>query len=76
YSGSSPFDCALRGPFGKLHLGPALTHPDSLCAHEYFDLRINGLKYFVLCILPPDNRGCQEIFEYFFVAVQFMALPQ
>ena len=27
------FDCALSGPFGKLHLHPALTLPDSLCAH-------------------------------------------
>ena len=37
------FDCALSGPFGNLHLDPALTSPDSLCAHRYFDLRFNGL---------------------------------
>ena len=38
------FDCALRGPFGRLHLRPALTSPDSLCAHDCFDLRFNSLK--------------------------------
>ena len=27
------FHCALRGPFGSLHLDPALTLLDSLCAH-------------------------------------------
>lgn len=35
--------CALSGPFGSLHLHPALTLPDSLCAHEYLYLRFNGL---------------------------------
>ena len=37
------FGCALSGPFGSLHLHPALTLPDSLCAHEYLYLRFNGL---------------------------------
>jgi hypothetical protein len=37
------FDCALRGPFGNLLLDPAPTFPDSLRAHDYFDLRFNGL---------------------------------
>lgn len=46
------FPCALRGPFSKLLLGPALTLPDSLCAHEYLYLRFNGLvvysiKFFI-----------------------------
>ena len=46
------FPCALCGPFGKLLLGPALTLPDSLCAHNCFDLRFNGLllysiKFFI-----------------------------
>ena len=39
------FDCALSGPFGSLHLHPALTLPDSLCAHNCFDLRFNGLLH-------------------------------
>ena len=39
------FPRALSGPFGNLHLGPALSLPDSLCAHNYFDLRLNGLYY-------------------------------
>ena len=34
--------CPLR-PFDKLPLDPALTLPDSLCAHEYLYLRFNGL---------------------------------
>ena len=37
------FDCALRGPFSKLLFDPALTFPDSLCAHDYFYLRFIGL---------------------------------
>ena len=37
------FPCALSGPFGKLLLDPALTLPDSLCAHEDLYLRFNGL---------------------------------
>ena len=37
------FPCALSGPFDKLPLDPALTLPDSLCAHEYLYLRFNGL---------------------------------
>ena len=37
------FPCALCGPFDKLPLDPALTLPDSLCAHEYLYLRFNGL---------------------------------
>lgn len=37
------FPCALGGPFSKLLLGPALTLPDSLCAHENFYLRFIGL---------------------------------
>ena len=27
------FDCALSGPFGRLRFNPALSLPDSLCAH-------------------------------------------
>lgn len=46
------FPCALSGPFDKLPLDPALTLPDSLCAHEYLYLRFNGLvvysiKFFI-----------------------------
>ena len=46
------FPCALCGPFDKLPLDPALTLPDSLCAHEYLYLRFNGLvvysiKFFI-----------------------------
>ena len=37
------FPCALCGPFGNLHLDPALSLPDSLCAHHCFDLRFIGL---------------------------------
>ena len=43
------FDCALSGPFGNLHLDPALSFPDSLCAHNYFDLRFIGLKRYSIC---------------------------
>ena len=43
------FDCALSGPFGNLHLDPALSFPDSLCAHNYFDLRFIGLKHYSIC---------------------------
>ena len=43
------FDCALGGPFGNLHLDPALSFPDSLCAHNYFDLRFIGLKRYSIC---------------------------
>ena len=43
YSAVKAFDCALRGPFGSLDFRPALTCPDSLCAHNCFDLRFNGL---------------------------------
>ncbi len=38
------FDCALRGPFDNLHLDPALSSPDSLCAHNCLYFRFNGLK--------------------------------
>lgn len=44
------FDCALSGPFGNLHLDPALSFPDSLCAHNYFDLRFIGLKRYSICL--------------------------
>ena len=37
------FHCALSGPFGRLHFHPALTYPDSLCAHDCFDFRFIGL---------------------------------
>ena len=40
---AAAFPCALSGPFGNLHFDPALTCPDSLCAHYCFDLRFNGL---------------------------------
>lgn len=42
------FRCALGGPFGNLQFDPALSLPDSLCAHNCFDLRFIGLgdKYF------------------------------
>lgn len=43
------FDCALSGPFGNLHLDPTLSFPDSLCAHNYFDLRFIGLKRYSIC---------------------------
>ena len=39
----SAFPCALSGPFNNLHFHPALTLPDSLCAHDSFYLRFNGL---------------------------------
>ena len=42
------FDCALSGPFSKLLLDPALTLPDSLCAHENFYLRFNGLVVYLI----------------------------
>ena len=42
------FDCALSGPFGNLHLDPALSFPDSLCAHEYLYLRFNGLVVYLI----------------------------
>ena len=41
---NAAFDCALGGPFGNLHFGPVLSIPDSLCAHNYFDLRFIGLS--------------------------------
>ncbi len=37
--------CALSGPFGSLRFDPVLSTPDSLCVHNCFDLRFNGLKY-------------------------------
>ena len=37
------FDCALSGPFGNLHLDPALSLPDSLWVHDCFYFRFNGL---------------------------------
>ena len=37
------FPCALSGPFDNLHFYPALTLPDSLCAHDCLYLRFNGL---------------------------------
>ena len=40
------FGCALSGPFGSLHLDPVLSLPDSLCAHNCFDLRFNGFGVF------------------------------
>ena len=55
------FDCALGGPFGRLHLDPALTFPDSLCAHDCFDLRFNGLKhYFIFLNSITSCVPCQE----------------
>ena len=39
------FPRALSGPFGNLHFDPALSFPDSLCAHNCFDLRFNGFLY-------------------------------
>ena len=42
------FPCALSGPFSKLLLDPALTIPDSLCAHENFYLRFNGLVVYLI----------------------------
>lgn len=41
---NAAFDCALGGPFGNLHFDPVLSIPDSLCAHNYFDLRFIGLS--------------------------------
>ena len=37
------FDCALCGPFGRLLFDPALSSPDSLCAHPCLYLRFIGL---------------------------------
>ena len=39
------FDCTLSGPFGRLRFNPALSLPDSLYVHDYFDLRFNGLFF-------------------------------
>jgi hypothetical protein len=40
---ASAFDCALGGPFDNLHLDPALSLPDSLCAHNCRYFRFFGL---------------------------------
>lgn len=48
---------ALGGPFGSLQFGPALSLPDSLCAHGCFDLHFNGLQIFLNCTRP--SRNCQ-----------------
>lgn len=50
FSVTKSFDCVLGGPFGNLHLDPALSLPDSLCAHNYFDLRFIGLKRYSICL--------------------------
>ena len=65
------FDCALSGPFGNLHLDPALSFPDSLCAHNYFDLRFIGLKRYSICQeFITLKRQCQCTILIFFEIVE------
>lgn len=58
------FDCALSGPFGNLHLDPALSFPDSLCAHNYFDLRFIGFHFKAIVSMHYFNLF-REIVEKF-----------
>lgn len=53
------FPRALHGPFGNLLFDPAPTFPDSLCAHDYFDLRIDGLSFQLVYYATTEQRLCQ-----------------
>ena len=53
------FGCALRGPFGSLHLDP-VSASRTLCARICcFDLRFNGFGVFDFSSIYYDDVKCQ-----------------